>query len=56
MLFQLFPIRDLVTHIYGNYVEKPNIGIVTKIAKILVEKYPFMSDSVTSLGSTSHVV
>ena len=48
--------RDLVIHIYGNYVEKTNMGIVTKIAKLLFEKYHFMSDSVTSSGSTSHVI
>lgn len=50
-------VRDLVTHTYG-HVEKPNIALVTKIAKLLVEKYPFMADvcdSVNDPRSTSYV-
>ena len=47
-------VRDLVTHIYG-HVEKPDIAIGTKIAKLLVEKYPFMADAVTCSGSTTYV-
>ena len=43
-------VRDLVTHIYG-HVEKPKVDLVTKVAKLLVEKYPFMADS----GSVTHV-
>lgn len=47
-------VRDLVTHMYGN-VDKPDSPSVTKIAKSLVERYPFMADSVTTSGSTAYV-
>lgn len=50
-------VRDLVTHTYG-HVEKPNIVLVTRIAKLLVDKYPFMADvcdSVNDPRSTSYV-
>jgi len=33
---------------YHPYLEKPNVTSVTKIAMLIVEKYPFMADSVTS--------
>lgn len=48
-------VRDLVTHIYG-HMEKPNVALVTKVAKLLVEKYQFMADSITSSGSTTYVM
>ena len=35
---------DLVTHMYG-FVEKPNAQFCKEVAKMLVEKYPFMADS-----------
>ena len=43
-------VRDLITHMYG-FVDKPS----PKVARMLVEKYPFMADSVTLSGSTVHV-
>ena len=48
-------VRDLVTHIYGHN-EKPTPTFVTKVAKLLVEKYPFMRDSSTSSGATNYVM
>lgn len=47
-------VRDLVTHVYGQ-VDKPDTVLATKVAKLLVEKYPFMADSVTSSGSQTYV-
>lgn len=47
-------VRDVVTHVYGQ-VEKPDITIATKVAKLLVETYPFMADSRSS-GSTVYVI
>ena len=40
-------VRDLVTHMYG-FIEKPTGQFCKEVAKMLVEKYPFMADS----GST----
>ena len=40
-------VRDLITHIYG-FIEKPTGQFCKEVAKMLVEKYPFMADS----GST----
>lgn len=48
-------VRDLVTHIYGQ-VERPDVTLATKVAKLLVENYPFMADSVTTSGSTTYVI
>ncbi len=39
---------------YGCF-DRPNAIIVNKVAKLLVEKYPFMGDSLISTGSTAHV-
>ncbi len=47
-------VRDLATHIYG-LVDRPDTRLATKVAKLLVEKYPFMADSVTSSRSTVYV-
>lgn len=47
-------VRDLVTHMYG-HVEKPSPGFINKVAKMLVEKYPFMSDSSDSSDSMPYV-
>lgn len=48
-------VRDLVTHIYG-LVDRPDSILATKAARLLVEKYPFMADSVTSSRSTIYVI
>ena len=37
-------VRDLVTHIYA-FCDKPSTGFISKVAKMLVEEYPFMADS-----------
>ncbi len=47
-------VRDLVTHMYG-HTEKPGIGFVNKVSRLLVEKYPFMSDSSDSQDALSYV-
>ena len=43
-----------MTHLYG-YVDKPTTYLIGKVAKLLVEKYPFMADVATP-RSTPHVI
>ena len=40
-------VRDLVTHMYGT-VDKPTATFVSRVAEMLVDKYPFMADSSAS--------
>ena len=47
-------VRDIVTHIYGT-VDKPNPALIAKVARSLVQRYPFMADSVLSPGCTIFV-
>lgn len=37
-------VRDIVTHMYAN-VDKPSPAFISKVAEMLVDEYPFMSDS-----------
>ncbi len=37
-------VRDLVTHVYA-HVEKPTMMCIGDVARKLVDKYPFMSDT-----------
>ena len=45
-------VRDLVTYMYSN-VDKPGVAFASKVARMLVEKYPFMADSSKSTPSVS---
>lgn len=45
-------VRDLVTHVYG-CVGRPSSSFITKIADMLIERYPFMADSSDSTPSVS---
>ena len=45
-------VRDLVTHVYG-CVGRPSASFVTKIADMLVDRYPFMADSSDTAPSVS---
>ena len=47
-------VRDLVTHIYA-LTDKPTPAFVDDVARLLVNKYPFMADSVTISGSSASV-
>ena len=47
-------VRDVVTHMYA-YVDKPSTGFINNVAKMLVEKYPFVSDSSDLPDSLSYV-
>ena len=42
------------SHIYGT-VDKPNPALIAKVARSLVQRYPFMADSVLSPGCTIFV-
>ena len=46
-------VRDLVTYNMYSNVDKPGVAFASKVARMLVEKYPFMADSSKSTPSVS---